>query len=952
MIALALSAGSAWAQEELIERPPPAPFDDLETDQNKDDAPDGWYNARGMKYLDKGGASGPHFVRFEADKPGRPARLSRAFGVDGRKFEAVVLRIWIRGSNIGSGDREGADPSLLIDFLGAELHHLSRGVMGPWKKALPDRWLRVAKRIPVPPGAKDAIMTIGLMGATGTLDFDGVSIELVAREDVRTTNLVVNGEFELGDPDPAYWFPSNDAHRVTPGYRSESAVALERSRSKLLTGIAIPVEPFEALGLAVTARAAGLRGSGGAYAAFFFLDDHGLPLPGHERGDVLLQWSGTSGWRREQAQARVPDGAVRAMLQFEKTDPGGSLRIDDVVVTALPNAEAGSWSPFHVALDQDDWRPIPPAGAIEAGSALDFSFLLDAPAGKKGRVVVKDGRLAFADGGPARFWGANLLAPTAFLDAARADVLVDRLARSGFNIVRLGDLDATLGPGRGLLDDTRDDTKSFDPEGLARLDHFMAALKARGIHVAIELQSSRRFRPDDQVAAAGQVGPGGGPAAIINPNLESLALETARALFAHVNPETKLALKDEPAIAWTTLKGEVSLFNLIDGSGVLPGPYAKELQALAEKTHGSAGRRLWESLEAAHGRRLATALRADGVHTPFAGVSHWRREPEFVAAAAAPGLDLIEDRMFWVAPPWIAPDRRSTLWSRPSESLAVAANQKRKLDRPYVVGQWCNQTSGAWASPFEAADLLMGVYTAVAEDWDAIVRRGVFQFPAVWGDGPVGTVGGEDIFQIPEVLNGSPHALAMLPHAASLFHRAAPTTAKPAAGRSKNSAKSTAKNRRKSASHWDPAHGRLVIDTPYTQCLAGWISDEAASLADVDLSTDAPYAVLAVSSATPKPIAESNRILVTVVGRVEPTGIQYVDGWKRLVADPGRPPFQYEPIRARVRLRKPGAHRAFFLDSSGRRAGPAKLDRAPDGEGYILEIDGKTPALHWELVAD
>ena len=51
---------------------------------------------------------------------GRPARLSRAFGVDGRKTEAIVLGLWIRQSNIQVGEREGDEPGLMIDFLGGQ----------------------------------------------------------------------------------------------------------------------------------------------------------------------------------------------------------------------------------------------------------------------------------------------------------------------------------------------------------------------------------------------------------------------------------------------------------------------------------------------------------------------------------------------------------------------------------------------------------------------------------------------------------------------------------------------------------------------------------------------------------------------------------------------------------------------------------------------------------------
>ena len=72
----------------------------------------------------------------------------------------------------------------------------------------------------------------------------------------------------------------------------------------------------------------------------------------------------------------VPPGAVRAVLQFEKLDGIGSIRIDDVQVTAAPNAEAGAWTPYHVADDTDDWLPVAPSPQIAAGGALDVSFLL------------------------------------------------------------------------------------------------------------------------------------------------------------------------------------------------------------------------------------------------------------------------------------------------------------------------------------------------------------------------------------------------------------------------------------------------------------------------------------------------------------------------------------------------------------------------------------------------
>jgi hypothetical protein len=944
---------SLTAQEELIVRPGPPAVDNLETDANKDGLPDGWYNARDVKWMTEGGAPGvgPHFVRFECTQRGRPSRLSLAFGVDGRKTEAIRIGLWVRVSHIQIGERQGDEPGLTITLSGEGLRAVRRTSLGPWTHLGRDRWTRVVKRIPIPPSSRDLIMTVGLLGATGTFDIDGLTFDLVPVAGEPTQNLVVNGDFELGDPSPTYWLADKDVHRVFPGDRSSAAVELGRAKSRLYAGLGIPVEPFPALDVAVSVRCTGLRGGGGAAARFFFLDDFGKPLPGHETGDLILLWSGSNNWREDQAQVNVPRGAVRAVLQIEKSDSLGTIRIDNVRVTAAPNPDAGAWLPFHVVDETNQWLAVPTSASIVAKSALDVSFLLTPPAGRNGFVTVKKGRLAFANGeGRARFFGVNLLAPTAFLEPEPADQLADRLARSGVNLVRLGDLDTALGPSLSLFDDTRDDTKALDLLSLAKLDHLIAALKARGIYVAIELQSKRQFRSDDGVSVPGLLPPGGGPAAQFDPTLSQLELEAARALLDHVNLETGLALRDDPVLAWVTLAGEVSLFNLLDEPDALPAPYDKALRALSEKSTSSVGLRFWESVESAHSKQMAAALRKNRVRVPIAGVSHWRREKEFVAAQAGAGLDLIDDRLYWSPPIGVAPDVRSTLWSL-DNGLAALADYKRRLDRPYVVGQWCNLTSGAWSYPHEAADQLLGVYTAMVEDWDALVRRGVFLYPQTWGDGPAGTVGGEDIFQVAQAVNGSPHIYGLWPHAASLMLRGR-------SARSDREHRPTATSGRAAGKArvpgWDPAHGRLVIDTPYTQGFVGWIGGATASFDHLEFSTENqnPFAVLIATSVTPEPIATTKRLLVSVMARVEPTGLRWVDYWKRDVAEPGRPPFLQEPVAARILWMHKGPVHAHVLNNAGERVGAAKLEPRPGGEGHTLIIDGTTAAFHWELIAD
>ena len=720
-----------------------------------------------------------------------------------------------------------------------------------------------------------------------------------------------------------------------------------------MTGVAIPVGQFQWLDVTLSVRCVGLRGAGGAAAVFFFLNDLGKPIPGPDGANYFLNWADSSPWQVYEARVPVPAGAERAVLQFEKRDAIGWIRIDDVQVTGGPNAAAGAWTPYHTADDTTEWLTVSASKAIEANSALDVSFLLLRPAGELGFVTVKNGRLTWGkDGGRARFFGVVMLPPTAFLPAEQADALVDRLARSGVNLVRLGELDSALGPNRSLFDDTRDDTKAFDPEALARLDHLIAALKSRGIYVALELQAKRRFRAGDGVAVPGLLPPGGGPAAFFDPTLRKLAVDSARALLRHVNPETGLALKDDPVLAWVTLTGEVTLFNLIDKPESLPAAYTKALQSLAEKAKGGPGRRFWETVEAAHLKQMAEALRKDGLRVPIAGVSHWRREQEFAGAQAGAGLDMIDDRLFWNPAPWVSPEKRSVLWSGGDSGLAGLAAMKRRPDRPYVVGQICDVTQGAWSFPHEAADQFLGVYTALVGGLGRGGSKGGLRVP-----NQLGRRSGRDSRGGRHLSNcrgrqRQPAYLRPLAACGVSIAKRRDTRADRDQQGGDARAHPVGKNRRKSASGWDAARGRLTIDTAYTQGIAGWVEGESASLANLDFETDNSFAVLIASSLSNQPIATTKRLLVSAIVRVEPTGFRWVDSWKREVADPGRPPFLQEPVSAKIVWRRKGVVRAFVLDNNGARTGEAKLEPLPGGDGVSLYIDGKTAAFHWELTAE
>ncbi len=136
------------------------------------------------------------------------------------------------------------------------------------------------------------------MGATGTLDIDGMTIELVPVGGQETTNLIVNGGFELGDPAPDLLGRRERRSPDLPGNNSPAALELSQPGSRAMAGVAIPIDRFEALEVSMAVRCAGIRGADGAGASLFFLDEFGKPVQAPQTMVPIVRWSGSFPWRR------------------------------------------------------------------------------------------------------------------------------------------------------------------------------------------------------------------------------------------------------------------------------------------------------------------------------------------------------------------------------------------------------------------------------------------------------------------------------------------------------------------------------------------------------------------------------------------------------------------------------------------------------------------------------
>ncbi|MBI5396272.1 MAG: hypothetical protein HZA91_13330 [Verrucomicrobia bacterium] len=206
------------------------------------------------------------------------------------------------------------------------------------------------------------------------------------------------------------------------------------------------------------------------------------------------------------------------------------------------------------AVADDSWPPFTVEWRAGAPSPADVSFLLDAPAGKRGFIRVKDGHLVRPDGRQFRIWGINATGKAALPAKESAPVIAAQLAARGINCVRFHFLDQV---GR-LIPADRDDTRTLDPAALDRLDFFIAELKKRGIYSNLNLNVYRTYKAGDGVREHEQLGNGKG-ATYFDKRLIELQREYARQLLTHINTYTRLAYREEPAVAVVEFVNENSL---------------------------------------------------------------------------------------------------------------------------------------------------------------------------------------------------------------------------------------------------------------------------------------------------------------------------------------------------------------------------------------------------------
>jgi len=383
-----------------------------------------------------------------------------------------------------------------------------------------------------------------------------------------------------------------------------------------------------------------------------------------------------------------------------------------------------SVKPFVVKADEN-WLPFYYDRKTQKGSILDFSFLLDAPAGKYGFLrSSSSGEFEFEKrrGVPVRFFGGNICFGANFLKKEICDEFGDMLSFMGYNLLRLHHFDGVL----AKLHNGK--SSEFDPRLLNQLDYLVYAMKKRGIYITLDLYSSRTVGPGEiKEFPDREVGPGAFKALVfISPSAMENWKNFSEKLLNHVNPYTGLAWKNDPAIVTMCLINEDVIFFCANQDREVKALYEKKFREYTKKNGiiVTAENRslLWDrflsEIYLRGYREMKNFMRKLGVKALLTDQNMWSRLP---LALIRHSYDFVDNHAYWQHPefpgkPWQLPMKTGNR-SAVSAHVGFLSFFSRLYGKPFTVTEWDfvrpnYSVEGAW---------IMGAYASL-QNWNGICR--------------------------------------------------------------------------------------------------------------------------------------------------------------------------------------------------------------------------------------
>lgn len=592
---------------------------------------------------------------------------------------------------------------------------------------------------------------------------------------------------------------------------------------------------------------------------------------------------------------------------------------------------------------------------------LSFMYKNEKPAGKHGFLKAEGEKFAFEDGTEARFWGVNFNSAQNFPSHEHSEKVAKRLAKTGVNIVRFHQLDgewSTPNIFRFSRGANPLNTLSFDPESMDRLDYLIYCLKKEGIYVYMDLLTYRRFQSGDGVEAVGWLKDAAKPYSTFSRKLIELQKKFNNDLWNHVNPYTRLAYKDEPAIVLTEVANECDLWS----SNVSLEPYRSELEKMYRKWAADnkvkVGKEKVEfdkndiniqkffiKVTTDYYQEMIAHMRDLGVKIPIAGTNWTINAAHLMAQTAGNFID--SHSYHYNFGLWHDGNKQfmnEPMTGRKNNMIPGLAYYSVQ-DKPFFVSEWDNPWPNEWRAEssllLAAVGVMQGwggftVHTyrySLDEDVDMIAKpitgealngvyfRGglfdVFNDPAKFGlfyhaalitrrgdvkpaEKTVNIIPADLFARVGQTLNltAEKHRVKTVLDGQVAKGDMSVSTDKPFINPSEKEVLSDTKELYRNLEKkigW--------IDSPQTKAVYGFIGNEGEiKLADATIHAATDFATIAISSLTDDPISNSTNMLLTAVGRAENTNCKYNEDHTQ-VLDTGHGPILVEVIEARIKIK-------------------------------------------------
>jgi len=506
------------------------------------------------------------------------------------KKKQLTVKALVKVNDVVKGPQEWEMARLMVMFYDASGKQVGGWPeLGRWKGT--SDWSEKVNIIPVPAGAVKLQLQAQLTNCRGEMWIDNISV--VEGDNLRIEreedDMLMNGNMQYGAAMPFYWggWVNESGSFVSPGFdgRANCYMIVNNKKQYSMIKQSVPVDLKTMFVLVVSANVkyenveAGKNTWEKARVSVEFHDKNGNRLGGWPA--VVGEGTGTSeGWQYWENSYLIPEGTEKMEVSAGFLEASGTMYIGKIKVQGR-DKQGNIFKPAESSGEnRADWKVFSyTQDDFSRASVLDMSGTLDKPAGRHGFVTrTAAGSLEFEDKTPVKFFGTNVVNPDMFRTKEETDIFVKRLAKYGVNMVRLHHMDAPW-TGKSIIDLKKNDSRSFDPAYLDMMDYLVYKLKEAGIYIFMDLVVHRQLKQGDGKSEFSKYPLGLKEVIFFEPELKQLSKDFIKGLLTHKNPYTGLSYTEEPAIVFSEIVNESTLF-YIDRNKQVPEDSLKLLDRL------------------------------------------------------------------------------------------------------------------------------------------------------------------------------------------------------------------------------------------------------------------------------------------------------------------------------------------------------------------------------------